>query len=71
MISKKVGALAATAFTYDNLNRVKSITYPTGTTPVNYTYSKTNQVLTETNGVGNKTYTYDLADRILKLSSWL
>ena len=65
MISKKVGALAATAFTYDNLNRVKSITYPTGTTPVNYTYSKTNQVLTETNGVGNKTYTYDLADRIL------
>ena len=65
MISKKVGALAATAFTYDNLNRVKSITYPTGTAPVSYTYSKTNQVLTETNGVGNKTYTYDLADRLL------
>ena len=65
MISKKVGALAATTFTYDNLNRVKSITYPAGTAPVSYTYSKTNQVLTETNGVGNKTYTYDLADRML------
>lgn len=65
MISKKVGAAAATTYAYDNLNRLKTVTFPTGTNPITYTYSKTNQVLSEVNSVGNKKYTYDLADRML------
>jgi YD repeat-containing protein len=58
MLSRQ-DARGTTDYTYDTLNRVSSITYPAGTPPVRYTYTKNNCVkVMETVDVATCEYTY-------------
>lgn len=59
MTSRSVGASATTAFAYDNLNRLKTVTYPGLTPATSITYNKRNLMLTANSSGGNRTYTYD------------
>ncbi len=59
-----------TTFSYDTLNRIKTVTYNDGTPTVNYTYnppgSSNNtggRVSNVTNGVSSETYQYDVMGR--------
>ena len=50
-------------FTYDNLDRLKTASYP-GAQSYSYTYDAVGNTLTAATPAGTTTFTYDLADRI-------
>lgn len=64
------GAAGTTAYTYDNFDRVTSITDPNNNT-VSYTYDAANNV-TSITYPGNKTvaYNYDAANQIKSVADW-
>jgi YD repeat-containing protein len=66
MISRQVGSSAATTFSYDGRNRVKTITYPSstiagsaGTPNATMTYYKDDKLQSSDNAVASRTYVYD------------
>lgn len=59
MLSRQVGTSPITNYTYDGHNRLKTITYPAGTPNVTYTYFKTGNIESVSNGVGNRSFLYD------------
>lgn len=59
MISRKLRGFANTIYTYDDLNRLKTVTYPDATPAVTYTYYRNNLLKTLGNGVANRSYNYD------------
>ncbi len=67
LITKEVDkAGAVTAYTYDNMNRVESISYPTGL-KTTYSYDTVGNIVSEVNNSGlNNSYEYDALGQIVK-----
>ena len=65
MTSRKVGNSSTTSYAYDGNSRLTNINYPAGTADVTFTYLKSGEMLTATNGVGDITFDYDELGRML------
>ena len=66
MISRKVGASATTQYSYDGRNRMKTITYPSGTPSVTKTYNKDDTLQSVDNGLTKRTYTYTANKKLMR-----
>ncbi|MCD2165549.1 RHS repeat domain-containing protein [Comamonas koreensis] len=71
MTSKSVGSGPATTYTYDNRNRLKSISYPSSedsavpnAAGVIHAYDKNDNLLSSVNGSVSRSYTYDDNDKL-------
>lgn len=64
MLSRQVGSSGVTNFTYNNMNQLTGITYPSGKGTVTKTYDKNGNVLTEDKGDISWSYAYDANDQI-------
>lgn len=59
MTSRSVGSSGTTTYTYDNQNRLGTVTYPGSTPAVTNTYNKTHKLLSATSSTGTRNFGYD------------
>lgn len=64
MITRQVGNSPITSYTYDFLNRLKSIAYPSGTSSVSREYYKDGAIKSVDNSISRRDFTYDLNKNI-------
>jgi len=65
MVSRQIGASGTTIFAYDGLNRLKTITYPTSSTPnVTHNYFRTGKLRSVSTSAASRTYGYDANDNL-------
>lgn len=65
MTSKTVGSSAATVYTYDQRNRLKTVTYPSSApSQITNTYNRNDKLALVANGVGTRKYGYDANDNL-------
>lgn len=66
MKSKTVGANPTVNYDYDDLNRLRTTTYPAGTPSVSRTYYRDGKLKSLDNGVARREYEYDLNKNLTK-----
>ena len=64
LISRQVGGSPVTIYGYDALNRMTNIAYPSGTHSVALGYNKNNRLTAVSNGLAQRTYSFDANDKI-------
>lgn len=64
MTSLTVGSSPIISYDYDQRNRLRSINYPSGTSSVTQTYTKTDKLDTVTNSTATRKFAYDVNDNL-------
>lgn len=59
MTSRQVGSSSSTTYTYDDQNRLETVTYPTGTPSVTNTYNKLHKLRSVSSTAAVRSYNYD------------
>lgn len=65
MTSKQVGAGATVSYTYDELNRLKTVDYPDQTPDASYFYDEDGNVVSVSNVNSSKVYGYDVNGNLI------